>query len=374
MNYLYQTPQPDQEIHQHPYLWCNGKIINIENFGFPASTHGFHYGTSIFGGTGVRLCKDGQWRIFRAHDHVQRILDHAQGFGLSVPFSHPEILEAITKICQLNLPSLNRQVADDLYLRMALDPSDQGLGVGSSNKADFIIFSQDLTQYLKIAEGKTGASLLFPGPGLFCRGDKRTSLSFLKSASNYGIGNFWKRIAKQFGAVETLATFDDESNNYSLSETTGACIFLIMKNNTIVTPPLESMCLDSITRRTIIDICHHLGYDVKDNQPLSTNMLWKANCVFLVGTWAGPVFIEEILYDPSYPEVPIEIYTKNNGKEFFQWIINNLNPEPHRYLTSNPAYDFFRQLEKIYWAIVRHDLSLIPAGIEIPESWHTLIP
>lgn len=370
MRYLYQTPQPDQEIHQHPHLWCNGRICEIENFGFPASTHGFHYGTTIFGGTGVRLCKDGQWRIFRAHDHVQRILDHAQGFGLTVPFSHSEIVEAITKICQLNLPSLNRQVADDLYLRMALDPSDQGLGVGSLDRADFTIFTQDLTQYLKIPEGKIGASLLFPGQRLFKRGKENVELFCFKSAANYGLGNFWKRIAKIFGAVETLASGPFPN---TLSEATGACLFIIGKNGEILTPSLDCMCLDSITRRTILAISKMLKHQIYETT-LTPRDLLKADCVFLVGTWAGPVFIEEILYDSTEPKAPKEILTQNNGRDFFQWIRFNLHPSAYLYPTSGKSYELFRNIERIYWDIVRHDLSKIPAGMEIPESWHTLIP
>jgi len=368
MRYLYQTPQSDQEIHQHPHLWCNGQICKIENFGFPTSTHGFHYGTTIFGGTGVRLCADGQHRIFRAQDHVHRILNHAQGFGLQVPFSAEEILDACVRISQLNIPSLK---TDDLYLRMCLDPSDQQLGVGSSDKADFIIFSQDLTQYLKIPKGRIGTSLLYPGPQLFRRGNEKTSLSFFKSASNYGIGNLWKRIAKLFGAVETLAATPQFNH---LSETTGACIFLIMPNGEVYTPPLSAMCLNSITRQTIIFILRKLGYKVFDDLSVSESMLWEANCIFLAGTWAGPVFIEELLHDPNCPSIPEYILTDNNGRNFFEWITNNLHPEPHHYSTNNEAYQLFRKIEKIYWAIVRHDLPLIPASMDIPESWHTLIP
>ncbi len=364
----YATPQPDQQIHQHPHLWCNGRIINIEDFGFPAPTHGFHYGTTMFGGTGVRLCADEKHRIFRAQDHVRRILDHAQGFGLQVPFSAEEILDACVKISQLNM---FRLTTEDLYLRMCLDPSDQQLGVGSSDKADFIIFSQDLTQYLKIAEGRTGASLLYPGPGLFRRGDETTSLSFFKNASNYGIGNLWKRIAKIFGAVETLATFNDGAD--FISETTGACIFIINHDGTIDTPNLECMCLDSITRKTIIWMLKKIGYTVRETY-LTDRHLLDAAGVFLVGTWAGPVFIEEVLYDDNVSHIPKHISTNDNGREFFQWIVNNLNPKPYRYSTNCPAYQTFRKIEAVYWNIVRCNFQGLASGLPVPESWHTLVP
>lgn len=367
MRYLYQTPQPGQEIHQHPFVWCNGQIHNIQDFGFPASTHGFHYGTTMFGGTGVRLCADKQHRIFRAQDHVRRILDHAQGFGLQVSFTAEDILNACVEINKRNMPSLK---TEDLYLRMALDPSDQGLGVGSSDKADVTIFTQDLTQYLKIAEGRTGASLLLPGQQLFRRGDETVELSFFKSAANYGLGNMWKRIAHHFGAVETLAAGPLPD---SLSEATGACLFIIKDNGTIVTPSLDCMCLDSITRQTMIWILKQMNIPVKETIISEINVL-QASCVFLVGTWAGPVFIEEILHDPSTPKMPKEILTTNNGRNFYQWIIDNLHPISYKFKTSGDHYDLFREVEKIYWDIVRCNFSTLPPGFAIPENWHTLIP
>ncbi|MFA6296562.1 MAG: aminotransferase class IV [Patescibacteria group bacterium] len=367
MQYLFQTPQQNQPIHQHPFVWCNGRFYNIQDFGFPVSKHGFHYGTTTFGGTGVRKCIDGKHRIFRAEDHAQRFLDHAQGFGLKVPFSAKDILNACVEISRRNMPSLK---TEDLYLRMALDPFDQYLGVGSSEQTDVVILAQDLTQYLKIAEGRTGASLLLPGQQLFRRGDETVGLPFFKSAINYGLGNMWKRIAHHFGAVETLAA--GPSSN-SLSEATGACLFVIKNDETIATPSLDYMCLDSITRRTVLWILRTLNIFVHETRISEIDVL-SAKCVFLVGTWAGPVFIEEILHDISTPSIPKEILTANNGKNFFQYILDNLHPTSYMFPTSGEHYDFFRKVERIYWDIVRCNFSALPSEFVIPENWHTLIP
>ena len=47
------------------------------------------------------------------------------------------------------------------------------------------------------------------------------------------------------------------NNNGTISESTGACFFGI-KNNKLITPPISSSILDSITRKTIIQISKEL--------------------------------------------------------------------------------------------------------------------
>ena len=47
------------------------------------------------------------------------------------------------------------------------------------------------------------------------------------------------------------------NNNGTISESTGACFFGI-KNNKLITPPISSSILDSITRKTIIQISKKL--------------------------------------------------------------------------------------------------------------------
>jgi branched-chain amino acid aminotransferase len=89
-----------------------------------------------------------------------------------------------------------------------------------------------------------------------------------------------KMEARLNGYVEGIA-LDPEGY---ISEGSGENIFLI-KNGTVMTPPLYSTILPGITRDSVIKICDRLGIPVLE-RAIPREMLYIADEVFFTGTAA----------------------------------------------------------------------------------------
>jgi branched-chain amino acid aminotransferase len=91
-----------------------------------------------------------------------------------------------------------------------------------------------------------------------------------------------------------LATQDCKRNGYdeailldlhaNVSEAPGENIFMV-KNNILMTPPLESSALEGITRDSVMKLADDFGYQVKE-KTITRGELYLADEVFLTGTAA----------------------------------------------------------------------------------------
>ena len=75
-------------------IWHNGKLIPWDDATIHVMSHVVHYGSSVF--EGIR-CYNPKSRpaIFRANEHIQRLLDSAKVYRIDVPFSRDEIVKGM---------------------------------------------------------------------------------------------------------------------------------------------------------------------------------------------------------------------------------------------------------------------------------------
>jgi branched-chain amino acid aminotransferase len=101
-----------------------------------------------------------------------------------------------------------------------------------------------------------------------------------KAGANYMNSQLIKMEAKINGYVEGIA-LDPEGY---ISEGSGENIFLV-KNGTVMTPPLYSTVLPGITRDSVIKICQQMGIPVLE-RAIPREMLYIADEAFFTGTAA----------------------------------------------------------------------------------------
>jgi branched-chain amino acid aminotransferase len=101
-----------------------------------------------------------------------------------------------------------------------------------------------------------------------------------KSAANYMNSQLIKMEAIKGGYVEGIAL---DSEGY-LSEGSGENLFIV-KNGTLVTPPLVSSVLPGITRDTVITLARRKGIPVVE-QRVPRELLYLADELFFTGTAA----------------------------------------------------------------------------------------
>ena len=75
-------------------IWHNGKLINWDDATVHVMSHVLHYGSSVFEGIRCYDLPSGP-AIFRAVEHMQRLLDSAKVYRMEIPFTRDELLKGM---------------------------------------------------------------------------------------------------------------------------------------------------------------------------------------------------------------------------------------------------------------------------------------
>lgn len=250
------------------FTWFDGKFVKAEEAKVPVMTHAIHYGTSVF--EGLR----GYWNlknlnIFRLNDHIKRFRNSGKVYSISLRFTDNEIANAVIQLCKKN------NVKRSCYIRPFYFVGEYGINLNVNEKAP-----------------THTAIVMFPFGDLFD-----------KNGINAGISS-WRRIndnstpplAKMGGNYlnSILATQEAKRNGYdeavmldhlgNVSEAPGENIFVV-RNGKVITPPSSSSALEGITRDTVIELVHDIGYECIEREIPRTE-LYLADEIFLTGTAA----------------------------------------------------------------------------------------
>ena len=82
-------------------VWHNGEFIAWDDATIHVMSHVVHYGSSVFEGIRCYALPSGP-AIFRATEHMQRLMDSARIYRIDVPFERDEILRAMVELVKHN--------------------------------------------------------------------------------------------------------------------------------------------------------------------------------------------------------------------------------------------------------------------------------
>src|SRR3979409_1114668 len=88
-------------IHRHDKIRHNGKLIPWEEATIHVMSHVIHYGSSVFEGIRCYALPSGP-AIFRAQEHMQRLLDSARIYRNGADFTRDEPLTGLTQLIKAN--------------------------------------------------------------------------------------------------------------------------------------------------------------------------------------------------------------------------------------------------------------------------------
>ena len=250
------------------YVWFDGKFVPRTRAKIPVTTHAIHYGTSIFEGIRAYWSTKNLF-IFRLKEHVRRFRNSGNFYHISLNFSDRQIENSIINLCRKN------RLRKSCYIRPFYFVGQYGINLHVTKKAPTHV-----------------AIITFPFGDLFNKNGISATISKWRKFSDMSTptqakmgGNYLNSIlatqdAKQRGFDEAILL--DQSGD--VSEAPGENIFLV-KNNELITPPLNSSALDGITRKSIITIAKDMGLKSKVRK-VSKNELKLADEIFLSGTAA----------------------------------------------------------------------------------------
>jgi len=252
------------------YVWHNGKFIAWEDAKIHIMSHVIHYGSSVFDGIRVYDTHLGP-AVFRLKDHIKRLKESAQIYRMDVNWT-------IDEMCQACVDTVKKNKLAACYIRPVVFRGYGPFGVNPlKNPLETYIATWEWGAYLGSEALEQGVNVCFSS---WNRLAPNSLPALAKAGSNYMNSQLIKMEAILNGYVEGIAL---DSHGY-ISEGSGENIFII-KNGTILTPPLSASILPGITRDTVIYLCKELNYNIKEVN-IPREHIYRADEAFFTGTAA----------------------------------------------------------------------------------------
>ncbi len=253
----------------YPLGYLDGAIVAAQDVRLPLLAPGVTYAASVFEGVRGYLSHDGAvLNLFRLQEHMERLVRSTEILGLDDIPTAQSLAEATQEVMARNA------VNEDCYIRIQVYLGGEG----------------DMT-----SRGPTGVAILArPRPqlpdrlerGIRCQVSSwrriadNASPARAKAAANYFNGRLAGLQAKADG-YDTALILTQEG---TVAEAPGACV-LIIRDNVLITPPVTSGILESLTRDTVLRRARAIGLaDDVVERPVDRTELYAASEVMLVGT------------------------------------------------------------------------------------------
>jgi branched-chain amino acid aminotransferase len=298
-------------------IWHNGKLINWDDANIHVMSHVVHYGSSVFEGVRCYDPPSGP-AIFRAHDHMQRLLDSAKVYRIDVPFTREELVKAMCETVGHNgvWPCYVRPVVLRGYGEAGVNPFN--------SPTEVYIINYPWGKYLG---GETeGCDVCVSS---WTRLAPNTLPAMAKSGANYMNSQLIKMEAIVNGYVEGIAL---DINGF-VSEGSGENLFVVHREK-LITAPLGNSVLPGITRDSILQIARDLSIPVVE-QMIPRELLYVSDEAFFTGTAAEvtPIRSVDKIKIGNGGMGPI---TRALQKEFYS-IVRGEKTDRHRWLTPVPV-------------------------------------
>jgi len=251
-------------------IWMNGELVDWEQARVHVLTHTLHYGSGVFEGIRAYETSEGP-AVFRLTEHIERMHNSAKIIGMTIPYSVNELVAATkATVASTGLPSCYvRPIAYYGYGEMGLNTLPCSV--------DVAIACWPWGAYLGDDAVEKGVRMKISS---WTRHDHNTMPPASKTTGNY--------VNSSLAKVEALNAGYDEAvmlaPNGLVAECTGENIFVV-RNDTMITPPLSAGALEGITQSSVMTIARDLDIAcVVDN--IARSDLYIAEEMFVCGTAA----------------------------------------------------------------------------------------
>jgi branched-chain amino acid aminotransferase len=251
-------------------IWLDGEMVAYEQAQVHVLTHSLHYGLAVFEGIRCYEGDDGRSAIFRAKEHIRRLLESAHIVEMPVPYSGEELVKACADVIRVNRFA-------ECYLRPIAFYGEGEMGLAArGNKTRVAVAAWPWGAYLGQETIEKGARLKTSS---FVRFHHNSMMPAAKVSGHYVNSILAGYEARRSGYDEALL-LDTEG---FVAEGSGENVFVI-RDGVVRTPPLTSI-LGGITRESVIRILADLGMPVVE-QLFPRDALYIADEAFMTGTAA----------------------------------------------------------------------------------------
>jgi len=249
----------------HMKIWLDEKLVDEQDAKISVFDHGLLYGDGVF--EGIRFYNG---RVFRLEEHIRRLFDSARAIVLKMPWTQEQVM-------QFTVDTIKANGLNDGYVRLVVTRGTGGLGLNPylCERPSMFIIASTISLYPQeyYTNGLAIVTCATRRPAPAALMPQVKSLNYLN--------NIMAKVeAIQAGAMEALML---NEQGY-VAECTGDNIFLL-KNGTLLTPPVADGALDGVTRQVILELADQLGIPWKE-QTLTRYDIFISDECFLTGTAA----------------------------------------------------------------------------------------
>ena len=281
------------DLSKHAFF--EGKIVPLLDAKISIATHGFLYGTAVFGG--MRSYWNEEKRrlfVFRPYDHFRRLLQSARMMAMQTSYDEESLIQLTLDLLRTD----NWQ--QDIYMRPTFYKADLGIGVKLHDlKDEFCMF---VMAYDKYVQNDTNAHVTISS---WRRIDDNVIPARGKVAGAYATSALIKTDANRAGFDEALVL----DQNGHVSEGSAMNIFML-RDGVLVTPPITDNILEGITRKSIMELARNeLGLAVMERS-IDRTEVFICEEMFMTGTAVQITAVTKIDHRPVGSVVMGPVTTK----------------------------------------------------------------
>jgi len=299
-------------------IWHNGRFIPWDDATVHVMSHVVNYGSSVFEGIRCYSLPSGP-AIFRAPEHMQRLIDSARIYRIDVDFSRDQLVRGMVDLVKANgvWPCYIRPIILRGYGEVGVNPLNSPVEV--------YICNYPWGKYLG-ADSSEGVDVCVSS---WTRLAPNTLPAMAKAGANYMNSQLIKMEAVLNGYSEGIAL---DVSGY-VSEGSGENLFVV-RNGILHTAPLANSVLAGITRDSVLQIARDVGINIVEQQ-IPRESLYIADEVFFTGTAAEVTPIRSV-DKISVGTGTVGPITRAIQQEFYS-IVRGEKPDRYSWLTPVPV-------------------------------------
>jgi branched-chain amino acid aminotransferase len=250
-------------------VWINGGYVKWPEATVHMMSHSFARGSTIFEVISFYATPSGP-AVFRLRDHIARLEKSAAYLDMELPSGHEALCRAVADTVRRNGLSKGVVKVVGYYPQFALDIQPP------QKRLDIAVFAMDPSLDIEglgfsFEKGTTA------GIARWRKLDPETVPIEAKAAAHY-LNGMIARLDVQKRGLEDAILLDSQG---FIAEGATESVFLV-QDGRLMTPSLGTV-LDSITRRSILQVAGHLGIEIFEGR-LKPEILFTADEVFFANT------------------------------------------------------------------------------------------
>ena len=265
-------------ITQVEKIWMDGELVDWAEAKIHVLSHALHYGTGVFEGIRAYETVRGP-AVWHLDEHLRRLFRSAKLYHMDMPFSGETLTEATKDVIRANgLQSCYvRPLAFRGYGEMGVNPLLAPVNV--------VIAVWPWGAYLSEDALEQGVRIKISS----WRRNGQNSLPAAAKATGQYINSVLAKVESLKAGYDEAIMLNEQGY---ITDGSGENVFVV-RDGVLTTPPIQAGCLDGITRATVITLAGDLGYAVKEENLVRTD-LYNADECFFTGTAAELTPIREV--------------------------------------------------------------------------------